>query len=161
MGGGRQRILFCRKLGQQVFIIVLDSPMWFAFRNELSWHCVWLISSSQKAGLRHLSIHYNFPKLKSREYLAIETQAIVSFLDSLSELSGVPQEHRMKSNIFWRERTIGVESFQLLKRFRITEVFIVFRPYPLIIVLLVCTIVWFLFGRGQIAIFCPAEVILE
>lgn len=32
---GRQRILFCRKLGQQVFIIVLDNPMWFAFRNEL------------------------------------------------------------------------------------------------------------------------------
>jgi len=32
---GRQRILFCRKLGQQVFVIVLDSPMWFAFRNEL------------------------------------------------------------------------------------------------------------------------------
>lgn len=32
---GRQRILFCRKLGQQVFIILLDSPMWFAFRNEL------------------------------------------------------------------------------------------------------------------------------
>lgn len=66
----------------------------------------------------------------------------------------------MKSNIFWRERTIGVESFQLLKRFRITEVFIVFRPYPLIIVLLACTIV-FLFGRGRIPIFCPAEVNLE
>lgn len=58
---GRQRILFCRKLGQQVFIIVLDNPMWFAFRNELGWHCVWLISSSQKAGLKHRSIRYGFP----------------------------------------------------------------------------------------------------
>lgn len=44
---GRQRILFCRKLGQQVFIIVLDSPMWFAFRNELGWHRGWSASPSQ------------------------------------------------------------------------------------------------------------------
>lgn len=46
---GRQRILFCRKLGQQVFIIVLDSPMWFAFRNELGWHRGWSVSPSQDA----------------------------------------------------------------------------------------------------------------
>lgn len=46
---GRQRILFCRKLGQQVFIIVLDSPMWFAFRNELGWHRGWSLSPSQDA----------------------------------------------------------------------------------------------------------------
>lgn len=26
----------CRKLGQQVFIIVLDRPIWFSFGNELS-----------------------------------------------------------------------------------------------------------------------------
>lgn len=46
---GRQRILFCRKLGQQVFIIVLDSPMWFVFRNELGWHREWSLSPAQDA----------------------------------------------------------------------------------------------------------------
>lgn len=84
---GRQRILFCRKLGQQVFIIVLDSPMWFAFRNELGWHCVWSISSSQKAGLRHRSIYYGFPKLNARAYLGEEAQAVVSVLGMFLELS--------------------------------------------------------------------------
>lgn len=150
---GRQRILFCRKLGQQVFIIMLDSPMWFAFRNELGWHCVWLISSSQKAGLKHCSIYYGFPKLNAREYLDEEAQAVVCSLGRFLELSV-----RSASGPQNEVQDILERGDNRARIFSVTEVdqnhidLLWFYTPWLMIVPIACSIVSVLFGCGQILI---------
>lgn len=151
---GRQRILFCRKLGQQVFIIVLDSPMWFAFRNELGWHCGWSLSPSQDAASDSAPCITAFPNgMKGNKYSAEEAQAIVSLSVIFSDLSvRGAQEHRMRCKMFWRGRTITLEYFQSLKCIGVTEISIALTRHRLLVVLTACGIVWFLFGSGHILI---------
>lgn len=140
---GRQRILFCRKLGQQVFIIVLNSPMWFAFRNELGWHHGWSLPPSQDAASDTALYMTAFPN-------GMEGNTQLKQLRPLGVcLSGVI---RMRSNMFWRERTTVLEYFQSLKCIGITEVSSTFTPHWLLIVLTACGIAWFLFGSGQVLI---------
>jgi len=49
----------------------------------------------------------------------------------------------MKSKIFWRGGAIGLESVQSLKCIRIIELFIVFTPHLLMIVLIAVTLFGF------------------